>query len=229
MKNGGIIRGWYEKNKRDLPWRRTRDPYKIWMSEVILQQTRVNQGTKYYLRFIKSFPDVTALARADEDEVLKLWQGLGYYSRARNLHQAAKSVVEQMKGEIPGSYADLLKLKGVGGYTASAIASICFREPRAVVDGNVSRVIARLYGMDEPINSTRGGKLINSLAHDLLDRNDPGTHNQAMMEFGALQCVPVSPDCEKCPLMNYCEAWATGRVNLLPVKIPKLKPVERWM
>ncbi len=229
MKIDGIIRGWYEKNKRDLPWRQTRDPYKIWMSEVILQQTRVNQGLNYYLRFINNFPDVTALARADEDEVLKIWQGLGYYSRARNLHQAAKTIVDQMNGEMPHSYAELLKLKGIGHYTASAIASICFEEPCPVVDGNVSRVIARLYGMDEPVNSSRGVKLINSLAQNLLDRNDPGTHNQAMMEFGALQCVPVSPDCQRCPLKHQCEAWATSRVDLLPVKIPKRKPVERWM
>ena len=230
MKIGGIIRGWYKKNKRELPWRQTRDPYKIWLSEVILQQTRVNQGLNYYLDFIKKFPDVTALARADEDEVLKLWQGLGYYSRARNLHQAARDVVEQMKGVMPDTYEDLLKLKGVGSYTASAIASICFGEPRAVVDGNVSTGhCPACTGLDEPINSTRGVKLINALAHELLDRNDPGTHNQAMMEFGALQCVPVSPDCKKCPLMDHCEARAAHRVDQLPVKIPKRKPVELWM
>ena len=229
MKIDGIIRGWYEKNKRDLPWRLTNDPYKIWLSEVILQQTRVNQGLQYYLAFIRAFPDVKSLARASEDEVLKKWQGLGYYSRARNLHHASKDVVEQMGGELPRSFDGLLKLKGVGNYTASAIASICFGEPRAVVDGNVSRVISRLFGVEEPINSSAGIKVIESLAHELLDMKDPGNHNQAIMEFGALQCVPGSPDCSLCPLRDRCEACLSGRVNQLPVKIPKRKPVERWM
>lgn len=229
MKIGVKIRGWYKKNKRDLPWRQTNDPYKIWLSEVILQQTRVNQGLQYYLDFIKDFPDVLSLARASEDKVLKRWQGLGYYSRARNLHRAARDVVEQMDGRIPGSYDGLLKLKGVGKYTASAIASICFGEARAVVDGNVSRVIARLFGIEEPINNSTGSKVIESLANELLDHNDPGTHNQAMMEFGALQCVPVSPDCERCPLSDHCEARKTDRVTHLPVKIPKRKPVDQWM
>lgn len=229
MKIDGIIRAWYEKNKRELPWRDTRDPYKIWISEVILQQTRVNQGLNYYLDFIKRFPDVNSLARASEDKVLKLWQGLGYYSRARNLHQAAKYVVEKMEGQLPRSYDGLIKLKGVGKYTASAIASICFDEPRAVVDGNVSRVIARLYGVEDPINGSAGIKRIASLAQELLDKNDPGNHNQAIMEFGAQQCVPLSPDCSTCPLFHPCEARRTGRVEQLPVKIPKRKPVEQWM
>ena len=161
--------------------------------------------------------------------MLKQWQGLGYYSRARNLHRAAKDVVEQMEGEIPRTYDGLIKLKGVGNYTASAIASICFGEPRAVVDGNVSRVIARLYGVEEPINSTVGIKSIAFLAHELLDKDDPGNHNQAIMEFGALHCVPHSPDCSTCPLFLPCEARRTGRVDQLPVKIPKRKPVEQWM
>ena len=229
MKIDGIIRGWYEKNRRDLPWRHTGDPYKIWLSEIILQQTRVQQGLNYYLDFIKVFPDVNSLALASEDKVLKQWQGLGYYSRARNLHRAAKDVVEQMEGEIPRTYDGLIKLKGVGNYTASAIASICFGEPRAVVDGNVSRVIARLYGVEEPINSTVGIKSIAFLAHELLDKDDPGNHNQAIMEFGALHCVPHSPDCSTCPLFHPCEARRTGRVDQLPVKIPKRKPVEQWM
>ena len=229
MKIDGIIRGWYEKNRRDLPWRHTGNPYKIWLSEIILQQTRVQQGLNYYLDFIKVFPDVNSLALASEDKVLKQWQGLGYYSRARNLHRAAKDVVEQMEGEIPRTYDGLIKLKGVGNYTASAIASICFGEPRAVVDGNVSRVIARLYGVEEPINSTVGIKSIAFLAHELLDKDDPGNHNQAIMEFGALHCVPHSPDCSTCPLFLPCEARRTGRVDQLPVKIPKRKPVEQWM
>lgn len=229
MKIGGIIRRWYEKNKRALPWRQSDDPYMVWVSEVILQQTRVNQGINYYINFIKAFPDVISLAHASEDEVLKLWQGLGYYSRARNLHRAAKDVVEQMEGAIPHSYEGLLKLKGVGNYTASAIASICFGEARAVVDGNVSRVIARLFGVRQPINSTTGIKVIASLARELMDNEHPGNHNQAMMEFGALQCVPASPDCSICPLIDHCEAHRTGMVKQLPVKIPKRKPVEWWM
>ncbi len=229
MKIDGIIRGWYKKNIRDLPWRYTNDPYKVWIAEVILQQTRVNQGLKYYLNFTKAFPSVDSLALASEEEVLKIWQGLGYYNRARNLHHAAKHIVEQLEGEIPGSYNDLLKLKGVGNYTASAIASICFGEARAVVDGNVSRVVARLFGVEEPINSSSGSKVIHSLARELMDDDFPGNHNQAMMDFGAVQCVPGSPDCSKCPLIDHCEAHRTGRVNRLPVKIPKQKPKERWM
>lgn len=229
MKIDVIIRVWYEKNRRELPWRDTRDPYKIWLSEVILQQTRVNQGLNYYLDFLKAFPNVQSLARASEDRVLKRWQGLGYYSRARNLHRAAQLVVEQMEGEIPRTYDGLLQLKGVGKYTASAIASICFGEPRAVVDGNVSRVIARVYGVEDPINSSVGIKRVASLAREQLDKDDPGNHNQAIMEFGALQCVPLSPDCSICPLFHSCEARRTGRVDQLPVKIPKRKPVAQWI
>lgn len=229
MKFGGIIRGWYKKNKRALPWRSTSDPYHIWVSEVILQQTRVSQGLNYYQAFIGAFPDVAALAGADEDEVLNLWQGLGYYSRARNLHQAAKEVVEYLNGEIPRSYRELVKLKGVGDYTASAIASVCFGEPRAVVDGNVARVISRIFGVEEAVNSSAGSKLIDSLAMELLDREEPGNHNQAMMEFGALQCTPRSPLCHECPLEEQCYARRMGQVEKFPVKIPKRKPVERWI
>jgi A/G-specific adenine glycosylase len=228
MKIGQIIRGWYEKNKRDLPMRRTRDPYLIWVAEVIMQQTRMNQGLGYYLRFVDHFPDVTSLASAREDEVLKLWQGLGYYSRARNLHQAARDIVEQMGGELPGNYQEWLELKGVGPYTAAAIASFCYGEPVAAVDGNVSRVIARVFGVEEPIDTSRGGKLITSLAQELLDHEDPGIHNQAMIEFGALQCVPVSPKCNECPLQQNCMAHQNGTVDQLPVKIPKRKPSRRW-
>lgn len=229
MKIGGIIREWYKKNRRELPWRSTRDPYRIWLSEVILQQTRVNQGLNYYIEFLNSFPDVHTLALAGEDEVLKKWQGLGYYSRARNLHQAARDVVAHFGGTLPRTYEGLLTLKGVGRYTAAAIASICFGEPRAVVDGNVSRVIARLFGVEEPVNTGAGARTIESLAMELLDRDDPGNHNQAMMEFGALQCVPVSPDCGNCPLLDHCEAAGSQRVAQLPVKIPRRRPVERWM
>jgi len=229
MKIGGLIRGWYEKNKRALPWRQTSDPYKVWLSEVILQQTRVDQGLNYYLAFVKSFPDISSLARASEDEVLKMWQGLGYYSRARNLHHSAKVVADQMKGVFPDSYEELLQLKGVGTYTASAIASICFGEAKAVVDGNVSRVIARLNGVDDPVNSNRGSNIIQSLAQELLDPEQPGNHNQAIMEFGAIQCVPQSPDCPQCPLLEHCEAGRSGRAVDFPVKIPKRKPVKLWM
>ena len=234
-----IIGEWYEKNRRDLPWRRTNDPYRVWISEIILQQTRVEQGIGYYRRFVERFPDVSSLAAAPEDEVLKLWQGLGYYSRARNLHRAARDVVERMDGKIPGDYEGLLGLKGVGQYTAAAIASICHGEPRAVVDGNVARVIARVYGVDEPVNSAAGSRTIRSIAGKLMeqrggtpDSNDPihpGTFNQAMMEFGAIQCVPSSPDCNTCPLSGQCEARGTGRVAELPARLPRRRPVERHM
>jgi len=231
MNFSGIILEWYKKNRRELPWRRTNDPYGIWISEVILQQTRISQGLGYYVKFMEAFPDVETLAAAREDEVLKLWQGLGYYSRARNLHQAAKDIVGKMGGTFPGSYEELLKLKGVGNYTASAIASICFGEPYAVVDGNVSRVIARLYGVEEAINSSTGSRIITTLADELMkeDASDPGTHNQAMMEFGALQCVPVSPICGECPLETHCMARLSNRVEMLPVKNSGRRPAERWM
>ena len=229
MKISEILHDWYEKNKRDLPWRHTSDPYRVWLSEVILQQTRVNQGLDYYLAFLDSFPDIFALAEAPGDRVMKLWQGLGYYTRARNMHATAREVAEKMGGEMPRRYEDLLKLKGVGRYTAAAIASICFGEPRAVVDGNVARVISRLYGVEKPVNGTEGGKVIASLAEELLDREQPGVHNQALMEFGSLQCVPAGPDCGGCPLSRLCVARKTGRVDRLPVKIPKRKPAGRWM
>lgn len=247
MNFSGILCDWYEKNRRDLPWRHTTDPYLVWISEVILQQTRVVQGLDYYLRFAETFPDLNSLANASEDEVLLLWQGLGYYSRARNMHQAAKDLVEHNGGKMPENYKGLLEMKGVGSYTASAIASICFGEPRAVVDGNVARVLARINGIEEPVNSTAGKRIIDSLAAELLAghrdepiRNaggeiktgafrDPGTHNQAVMEFGALQCVPSSPDCGKCPVSEGCVAFKTSRVNILPVKTPKRKPADRWM
>lgn len=229
MKNREIIREWYEKNRRDLPWRSASDPYRILLSEVILQQTRISQGINYYHRFLETFPDVKALAEAEEEQVLKVWQGLGYYSRARNLHQAAGQIVRQFGGKLPGNYNHLLGLKGVGPYTAAAIASICFGEPRAVVDGNVARVLSRLYGVEDAVNSTAGARSIARLADELLDRDDPGTHNQAIMEFGALQCIPSKPDCPACPLNASCIALHTGRVERLPVKNRGRKPVERWM
>jgi A/G-specific adenine glycosylase len=208
--------------------RQTRDPYAIWVSEIIMQQTRMNQGLPYYLRFIEAFPTVADLAAAPEDSVLKLWQGLGYYSRARNLQASARYIMEHLGGEIPGDFEGLLQLKGVGRYTAAAIASICYDEPKAAVDGNVSRVVARLYGVEEAVNSTPGARQIEALAQEMLDRKDPGTHNQAMIDFGAMVCVPSSPNCPDCPCAGGCNAHLSGRVDLIPVKIPKQSPEKRW-
>ncbi len=220
---------WYFENKRDLPWRETTDPYKIWLSEVILQQTRVAQGLPYYQRFIKNFPSVYELANASEERVLKLWQGLGYYSRARNLHAAAQMVVADYNGVFPKNYADLKKLKGVGEYTASAVASIVGQEPVAVLDGNVYRVLARFLGIDTPINITAGKRLFKEKAERLLDKKKPGQYNQAVMEFGALQCKPQNPDCFSCPLQTTCVAHQQGKVTELPVKIKKLKVRKRYL
>jgi len=220
---------WYRINKRDLPWRDTRDPYKVWLSEIILQQTRVAQGLPYYLKFVEQYPSVTDLAQASEQEVLKLWQGLGYYSRARNLHYTARDIVENYEGRFPATYRELLKLKGVGEYTAAAIASFCYDEPVAVIDGNVFRVLARLHGIDTPVNTTEGKKIFKHQAAESLDKRQPGVYNQAIMEFGALQCVPGQPDCEICPLQAQCTAYKTGKVRELPVKLPKVKIKKRFL
>lgn len=228
MKFGIIIREWYKKNVRELPMRQTRDPYKIWISEIVLQQTRMNQGLPYYLSFIETFPDVASLARASEDEVLLKWQGLGYYNRARNLQWSARYIMEQLGGTIPGDFQGLLKLKGVGRYTAAAIASFCYNEAVAAVDGNVARVIARLYGVEDPVNSTSGSRQIEALAQELLDADDPGNHNQAMIDFGALQCTPSSPKCNTCPLSDSCFAYLRGKVDLIPLKNPGRKAQLRW-
>ena len=222
------ILAWYHHNKRDLPWRETTDPYKIWLSEIILQQTRVAQGTPYYLSFLDAFPTVGHLAKAEEEQVLKLWQGLGYYSRARNLHSAAKMVVEEYGGEFPTAYAGLLKLKGVGDYTASAIASISFNEAQAVVDGNVYRVLARYFGIDLPINSTEGIKYFKTLALQVMDAEHIRDYNQAIMEFGAMQCKPKNPYCLHCPLNESCVALQKGWVDMLPVKDKKTKVRNRF-
>lgn len=213
------IIAWYNKYKRDLPWRHTRDPYVIWLSEVILQQTRVAQGLPYFHRFLSHYPTVAAFADAPEEEILLHWQGLGYYSRARNMHHAAKAVVAAHGGVFPNQYKELVKLKGIGEYTAAAIASFSANEAKAVLDGNVFRVLARYFGIDEPINSSSGKKLFSKLAADLLDRSCPGLYNQAIMEFGAIQCKPSNPDCGGCVLRLDCRALAEKRVNQLPVKI----------
>lgn len=223
------LQNWYSQNKRLLPWRETRDPYKIWLSEVILQQTRVAQGTDYYHRFLIAFPDVQSLAAADEQDILKLWQGLGYYSRARNMHHTAKEIVEKHNGLFPVSSAGLKKLKGIGDYTAAAIASICFDEPTAVLDGNVARVLSRLYAIDTPIDSNEGRKTITDLANILLDTNHPGTFNQAVMELGALVCSPKGPACNTCPLAFACEALKRKQIESFPVKIPKKIPTLRHL
>ncbi|MBK1441250.1 A/G-specific adenine glycosylase [Parapedobacter sp. ISTM3] len=213
------IIGWYQQYKRDLPWRHTRDPYVIWLSEVILQQTRVEQGLPYFLRFLSHYPDVIAFANAPEDEILLHWQGLGYYSRARNMHKAAQAVVSAYGGVFPTRYDDLIRLQGIGEYTAAAIASFAANEARAVVDGNVFRVLARYFGIDEPINSSKGKKLFLKLADDLLDRTHPGLYNQAVMEFGAMQCKPKNPDCANCVLRLDCRAFSEERISQLPVKL----------
>ena len=223
-----LLVNWYLENRRSLPWRETTDPYCIWLSEIILQQTRVEQGMPYYLSFVKTFPDVFALAAASEEEVLKLWQGLGYYSRARNLHASAKYVAEELNGIFPRSYKELLALKGVGDYTASAIASICYAEPVAVVDGNVYRVLARIFGIATPINSTEGVRQFKQLAQDLIDKKDPATFNQGIMEFGATHCKPQNPLCESCPFADQCVAFNQNKITVLPVKLKKQKVRNRY-
>ena len=218
------IVAWYAGNKRELPWRDTEDPYVIWISEIILQQTRVAQGYDYFQRFIRRFPDVRALAEADEDEVMRYWQGLGYYSRARNLHEAAKG----MNGVFPTAYEGVRALKGVGEYTAAAICSFAYGMPYAVVDGNVYRLLSRYFGIDTPIDSAEGKKLFAALAEEMLDKSRPAIYNQAVMDFGAMQCTPRSPGCLSCPLAEGCSAWREGRVEQLPVKRHKTKTSDRY-
>ena len=218
------IEKWYQEYKMELPWRESADPYVIWISEIILQQTRVVQGYDYFMRFMKRFPDVATLAQADEDEVMKYWQGLGYYSRARNLHAAAKS----MNGVFPKTYPEVRALKGVGDYTAAAICSFAYNMPYAVVDGNVYRVLSRYLGIDTPIDSTEGKKLFAAVADELLDKKNPALYNQAIMDFGAIQCSPQSPNCMFCPLASGCSALAGGMVAQLPVKQHKTKTTNRY-
>ena len=219
---------WYGINFRDLPWRKTREPYLIWISEVIMQQTRIGQGLGYYSRFIERFPAVADLARADEEDVLKIWQGLGYYSRARNLHATAKEISDNHKGIFPRSYEELIKLKGIGEYTAAAIASIAYNLPCPVVDGNVLRFFSRYFGIQIPIDTIPGKKKIHEKMVLLIDRKQPGLFNQAIMEFGALQCKPVNPDCARCPFKKKCIAFIEGNVGRLPVKSKSIKQKTRY-
>ncbi len=223
-----LLEAWYLSVNRSLPWRKNKNPYSVWLSEIILQQTRVAQGTAYYLKFMSAFPTVSDLANAEEEHVLKLWQGLGYYSRARNLHFSAKLIMSEFNGVFPDTYKDLLTLKGVGDYTASAIASICFNEQTAVVDGNVYRVLSRFFGIATPINSPKGIKDFKLLAQSLLETDNPGQYNQAIMDFGALQCTPKSPDCNICPLSGGCEALKSDLIRTLPVKEKKIKIKKRY-
>lgn len=219
---------WYQNHKRDLPWRNTSDPYLIWLSEIILQQTRIDQGLNYYLKFRNTFPRVGVLAKAPEDTVLKLWQGLGYYTRARNLHKAAKQIVDEHNGEFPTKYEDVLALPGVGSYTAAAITSMAFGTVIPVVDGNVMRVISRVFGVETAIDTAKGKKEITALMENHIDKKDPGTFNQAVMEFGALYCKPASPACNKCIFSKTCFANKHSKVSKLPTKIGKVRIKKRF-
>lgn len=223
------LRDWYLEHHRELPWRKTKDAYTIWLSEIILQQTRVDQGLPYFEKFTRQYPKVEHLAQAPQDEVLRLWEGLGYYSRARNMHAAAKSIVAEHKGVFPQIHADIKNLKGVGDYTAAAIASFAFNLPHAVVDGNVLRVLSRLMAEETPINSTQGKKSFQAYADEFLDQADPATHNQAIMELGALQCLPKNPKCPGCPLKDACQAYAQDRVAQFPVKTKKTYDRQRYL
>jgi len=232
IKSHWFVRGlinWYHENKRDLPWRNESDPYKIWLSEVILQQTQVKQGLDYYIKFAQNYPTVKHLARATEDRVLKDWQGLGYYSRARNMHFAAKSIVATNRGVFPQSFDEIRKLKGVGDYTAAAIASFAYNLPHAVVDGNVYRLLSRVFGINVPIDSGPGKKVFQQLANDLFDAKNAANYNQAIMEFGSQYCKPSKPDCLNCIFKSKCYAFANKKVSVLPVKKNKTKVENRFL
>ncbi len=220
---------WYEQHARDLPWRHTHDPFRIWVSEIILQQTQVKQGYDYYLRFIEAFPDVKTLYKASSDTLMKQWQGLGYYSRARNMHKAAAQIVEEHNGQFPNTYDSLLKLAGIGPYTASAIASFAYNLPHPVLDGNVYRFLSRYFGIDMPINLSSSYTHYIKVAESIMDKKNAGIHNQAIMEFGALQCKVQSPNCNLCILNDTCEALHQQKVNTLPVKIKKIKIKKRFL
>lgn len=228
MKFSHKLLSWYTANKRSLPWRETKDPYKIWLSEIILQQTRVAQGLPYYLKFVEHFPTIFSLAKAKEQEVLRLWQGLGYYSRARNLHHCAKEVVEKFQGKFPNNFQDLQKLRGIGSYTAAAIASISFREPVAVVDGNVFRVLSRVFGIDKDISDSKTKDFFFQLGNELISKEHPDEFNQAIMEFGATHCLPKNPRCGECIFKKQCVANAQDLQTVLPLKIKKQKIRKRY-
>lgn len=217
-----------EKNSRKMPWKGEKNPYKIWLSEIILQQTRVDQGLNYYNRFIETFPDIHKLARADDTKIFKLWEGLGYYSRCRNLITTARHISREKKGVFPDNYEEIKTLKGIGPYTAAAISSFAFNLPHAVVDGNVFRVLARVFGIDKPIDSTEGKKYFNQLANKLLHKKQPGIYNQAIMDFGAVICKPLAPLCTECVFNKECYAFLNDKINELPVKEKKLKIRKRW-
>lgn len=221
------LKKWYQAHKRELPWRGLSNPYMIWVSEVMLQQTQVKQTIDYYNNFLKKFPTLKKLANANEQDVLKVWEGLGYYTRARNLHYTAKKICSENNGKFPDTYDEILKFKGIGTYSAAAIASLAFKLPYAVVDGNVNRVIARYFGIQKPINNANGKKIIQTLATQLLDKKEPGEHNQAVIDFGALQCKPV-PNCSVCPIIENCYAFRYNLVKKLPVKLKKLKIRNRY-
>ena len=222
------IIAWYLIHKRDLPWRESTDPYIIWLSEIIMQQTRVEQGMPYFRKFAEAYPTVADFASASEGEILKHWQGLGYYSRGRNMHYTAQMVMEEHAGYFPSKYDELLKLKGVGEYTAAAISSFSVNEAKAVVDGNVFRLLSRFFGIETPINSSAGRKLFTRLANELMVPEQAGIYNQAAMEFGSLQCKPGKPDCSICPLRPGCSAYATNRIDHLPVKLSTSKVRDRY-
>ena len=223
-----ILLDWYDPDLRPMPWKAEKDPYLVWLSEIILQQTRVEQGLPYFNKFKQHYPTVNDLADAPEDELMKLWEGLGYYSRARNLHFSAKYIANELNGHFPSDYTSILKLKGVGPYTAAAIVSFAFNLPKAVVDGNVFRVLSRIFGIEDPIDSTTGKKKFEALANELLDKNDPAIYNQAIIDFGAIQCSPKSPDCESCPFQEHCFAFQNEQVNDFPVKAKKLTRKTRF-
>ena len=220
---------WYLQHKRDLPWRETTNPYPIWLSEIMLQQTRVAQGLPYFISFTTNFPTVFDLANANEEKVLKLWQGLGYYSRARNLHKTAQIVANELNGVFPDNYKDLLKLKGIGDYTAAAIASFAYNEAVPVVDGNVFRVLSRYFDVENDISINSTKKVFAELAYELMPKNNPAQFNQAIMEFGALQCVPKSPNCFICPFNESCAALQKNKIDKLPVKTKKVKVTNRFL
>ena len=219
---------WYDDHKRDLPWRGERDPYKIWVSEIILQQTRVQQGWDYYLRFIDNFPNVKALAESDEERVLKVWQGLGYYSRARNMHAAAREIMTEHNGKFPKTYDKILSLKGIGKYTAAAIASIAFNLPYPAVDGNVIRIVTRIFGICEDVAQPTVVKRITEICETQIDHKQPGIFNQAAMDFGALQCVPRNPKCDECPFPSSCYAFQNQLADILPIKKKKAESKHRF-